>query len=80
MYKEAKKGNNQKVNEMQNKINKLYEIIQVTGGKGIPAIKSGVALLGRSTEWMKMFPLTLGKEDIEKVKRVIIKLGLLSYK
>ena len=80
MYEEAKKENYQEVNEIQNKINKLYEIIQVTGGKGIPAIKSGVALLGRSTKWMKMFPLTLGKEDIEKVKRVIIKLGLLSYK
>jgi len=76
MYKEAKKGNYQKVNEMQKKINKLYEIIQVTGGKVIPAIKAGVTLLGRSAKWMKMLSLTLGNEDIEKVKRVIIKLGL----
>jgi len=81
MYKEAKKGNATKVNEMQKKINELYEIIQISGGKVIPAIKTGVALLGRSTKWMKMLSLTLGDEDIEKVKRVIIKLfGLLSEK
>jgi dihydrodipicolinate synthase/N-acetylneuraminate lyase len=80
MYKEVKKGNYQEVNEIQKRINELYEIIQLTGGKVIPAIKSGVALLGRSTKWMKMFSLTLGKEDIEKVKRVIIKLGLLNEK
>jgi len=80
MYKEGKKGNATKVNETQKKINELYEIIQVSGGKVIPAIKAGVALLGRSTKWMKMLSLTLGDEDIEKVKRVIIKLGLLSEK
>jgi len=80
MYKEAKKGNATKVNEIQKKINELYEIIQVSGGKVIPAIKAGVALLGRSTKWIKMLSLTLGDEDIEKVKRVIIKLGLLSEK
>jgi len=80
MYKEVKKGNITNINEMQKKINELYEIIQVSGGKVIPAIKAGVALLGRSTKWMKMLSLTLGDEDIEKVKRVIIKLGLLSEK
>ena len=80
MYKEAIKGNATKVNEIQMKINELYEIIQVSGGKVIPAIKTGVALLGRSAKWMKMLSLTLGDEDIEKVKRVIIKLGLLSEK
>jgi len=80
MYGEAKKGNATKVNEMQKKINELYEIIQVTGGKVIPAIKAATESLGRSTKWTKMSSLTLGDEDIEKVKRVIIKLGLLSEK
>ena len=80
MYKEAKKGNDQKVNEMQKKINELYEIIQVTGGKVIPAIKVAAELLERSTKWMKMSPLTLGAEDIEKVRRTVIKLGLISNK
>ena len=80
MYKEAKKGNATKVNEIQKKINELYEIIQISDGKVIPAIKAGVALLGRSTKWMKMLSLTLGDEDVEKVKKVIIKLSLLSEK
>jgi len=80
MYKEAKKGNYQEVNKIQKKINELYEIIQVTGGKVIPAIKVAAELLGRSTKWMKMGSLTLSEEDIEKVKRVIIKLDLLSEK
>jgi len=80
MYEQAKKGNYQEVNEMQKKITELYEMIQISGGKVIPAIKAGVELLERSTKWMKMLSLTLGDEDIEKVKRVIIKLGLLSEK
>jgi len=80
MYKETKMGNYQKVNEMQKKINQLYEIIQITGGKVIPAIKTGVSFMGRSSKWMKMSPLTLNDEDVKKVKRVIIKLGLSSIK
>jgi dihydrodipicolinate synthase/N-acetylneuraminate lyase len=80
MFQAAKARNNSRVNEIQKEINNLYELIQVTGGKVIPAIKAAVTLLGRSTKWMKMFSLTLGDEDIEKVKRVIIKLGLFSEK
>jgi len=80
MFQAAKARNNSRVNEIQKEINNLYELIQVTGGKVIPAIKAAVTLLGRSTKWMRMFSLTLGDEDIEKVKRVIIKLGLFSEK
>ena len=80
MYQAVKAGNNLRVNKIQKEINNLYELIQITGGKVIPAIKTAVALLGRSTNWMKMLSLTLGDEDIEKVKRVIIKLNLLSEK
>lgn len=80
MYEKAKKGNYQKVNKMQKEINELYEIIQITGRKVNPAIKAGVALLGRSTKWMKMLSLTLGDEDIAKVKEILINLGLLSEK
>jgi len=76
MYKEAKKGNYQKVNEMQKKINKLYEIIQVTGGKVIPAIKTAVTLLGRSTKWMKISSQTLSEQEVEEVKRIIKTLGI----
>ena len=80
MYGQAKKGNYQKVNEMQKKINKLYEIIQVTGGKVIPAIKAGVALLGRSTKWMKLSSLSLDDEEIRKVEKILINFNLLSEK
>lgn len=80
MYKEAKKGNYQKVNEMQKKINKLYEIIQVTGGKVIPAIKVGTTLLGRCSKWMKIISLSLDDEEIRKVEKILINLGLLSEK
>lgn len=80
MYKEAKKGNYGKVNEMQKKINKLYEIIQVTGGKVIPAIKAGVNLLGRNTKWMKLSSLSLDNEEIRKVEKIPINLSLLSEK
>lgn len=80
MYEKAKKGNYQKVNKMQKEINELYEIIQITGRKVNPAIKAGVALLGRSTKWMKMLSLTLGDEDTAKVKEILINLGLFSEK
>lgn len=80
MYKEAKKGNATKVNEMQIKINELYEIIQVSGGKVIPAIKTGVALLGRSTNWMKISSQTLSKQEVEKVKIVLRNLNLIKAK
>ena len=80
MYKEAKKGNYQKVNEMQKKINKLYEIIQVTGGKVIPAIKGGTALLGRSSRWMKIISMSLDDKEIRKVEKILINLGLLGEK
>jgi len=80
MYKEAKKGNATKVNEMQKKINKLYEIIQISGGKVIPAIKAGVTLLGRSTKWMKLSSLSLDDEEIRKVEKILINLSLLREK
>jgi len=80
MYQAARARNNSRVNKMQKEIDNLYELIQVTGGKVIPAIKAAVTLLGRSTKWMKIPSLTLGDEDIEKVKRVIVKLGLFSEK
>lgn len=39
---------------MQKEIDNLYELIQVTGGKVIPAIKAAAFLLGRSNKWMKI--------------------------
>ena len=80
MYKEAKKVNYQKVNEMQKKINKLYEIIQITEGKVIPAIKAGTALLGRSSKWMKLISMSLNDDEVEKIEKILIDLHLLKSK
>jgi len=52
MYQAARARNNSRVNEMQKEIDKLYEIIQITSGKVIPAIKAAVTLLGRRNKWM----------------------------
>ena len=76
MYQAAKVGNNLIVNKMQKEIDDLYELIQVTGGKVIPAIKTAVALLGRSTKWMKISSQTLSEQEVEKVKRIIKTLGI----
>jgi len=78
MYEQAKKGNYQEVNEMQKRITELYEMIQISGGKVIPAIKAGVALLGRSTKWMKLSSLSLDDEEIRKIEKILINLSLLS--
>ncbi len=80
MYEQAKKGNYQEVNEIQKKITELYEMIQISGGKIIPAIKAGVALLGRSTKWMKLSSLSLDDEEIRKIEKILINLSLLSEK
>jgi len=80
MYKESKKEDIFKVSKIQKNINELYEIIQVVGGKVIPAIKAGVALLGRSTKWMKLSSLSLDDEEIRKVEKILINLSLLSEK
>jgi 4-hydroxy-tetrahydrodipicolinate synthase len=80
MYQAAKKGNYRKVNEMQRKINKLYEIIQVTGGKTIPAIKAGTALLGRSSKWMKTISMSLNNNEVRKIEKILIDFNLLKSK
>jgi len=63
MYKEVKKGNYQEINEIQGKINKLYEIINVTRGKAILAIKAGTVLIGRSSKWMKTVNMSLNNDE-----------------
>jgi len=80
MYEQAKKGNYQEVIEIQKKINKLYEIIQVTGGKVISAIKVGTALLGRSSKWMKIISMSLNNNEVRKIEKILIDLNLLKSK
>ncbi|MBA7661795.1 4-hydroxy-tetrahydrodipicolinate synthase [subsurface metagenome] len=77
LYREAKRGNASKVNDNQNKINRLYEIIRVTDGKAIPSIKAAVSLLGRSEKWTRLQSYELSNEETAKVKDVLSDLELL---
>jgi len=78
MYQAVKVGNNLRVNKMQKEIDNLYELIQVTGGKVIPAIKAAVTLLGRSNKWMKISSQTLSEKEVEEVEKKIKNLGILN--
>jgi len=78
MFQAAKARNNSRVNEIQKEINNLYELIQVTGGKVIPAIKAAVTLLGRSNKWMKISSQTLSEQEVEEVEKKIKNLGILN--
>ena len=77
LYQAKEQGALEKFNDFQKKINALYKVIQVTGGKVIPAIKAGAALLGRSQKWMKMTTLSLNENEILHVKEVLMELELL---
>ena len=80
MYQAAKVGNNLIVNKMQKEIDNLYELIQVTGGKVIPAVKAGTALMGRSSKWMKIISMSLNDDEVEKIEKILIELNLIKDK
>lgn len=77
MYQAALSNDLKKVNNMQEKINSIYEIIQVTDIKVIPSIKGALSLIGRSDKWMKMVSKTLSNKEINKVKEILKNMGLL---
>ena len=77
MYQAALSNDLKKVNNMQEKINSIYEIIQVTDIKVIPSIKGALSLIGRSDKWMKMVSKTLSNKEIDKVKEILKNMGLL---
>ena len=75
MYKASEVGNATEVIVNQKAINDLYEVIRVTA-KGIPAIKAATGFLGRGSARMKMASLSMSEEELEKVKAVLVDLGL----
>jgi 4-hydroxy-tetrahydrodipicolinate synthase len=77
LYQAKEQKNFAQLNELQKQINTLYEIINVVGGKVIPAIQAGTMLLGRSQKWMKIADLTLNTGEIAQVKKVLEDLELL---
>ncbi|GAB4116485.1 MAG: 4-hydroxy-tetrahydrodipicolinate synthase [Candidatus Caldatribacteriota bacterium] len=77
MYLAAQSGDFKRVIDKQRQINALYEIIQITERKVIPAIKAATSLLGRSHQWMKISSQTLDVHEIEKIKMVLHNLNLI---
>jgi 4-hydroxy-tetrahydrodipicolinate synthase len=62
--------------EEQKRINALLQIIVQSGGRGLPAIKAGAALLGRSTAHTRVPALDLCEAERGSVRRVLASLAL----
>lgn len=76
MIHASQRGDWDEVNRKQETIDKLYEIIETVGGKVLPAIKAGAALMGRSTKWLKIRGDELNREEIRKVEEILKQLNL----
>jgi len=77
MYQAAQEGDFLRVQKLQEKINKLYEVIRTARDRGIPAIKAAASLLGRSEKWLKAPMLPLDKEELSRVKEILTDLNLM---
>ena len=77
MFRAAGEAKIDVVLDCQRKINKLADVIGVTGGKVNAAIKAAVSLLGRGSKWMRPSTMTLTAEEADRVKQVLQDLELL---
>ncbi len=77
LVRAALAGDGEGVLANQAKINELYGIHRVVGGKGIPALKAGAELFGRCTRRMRTPALTLSGEEAALVRGVLENLRLL---
>ena len=77
MYQAAQEGDFLRVQKLQEKINKLYEVIRTARDRGVPAIKAAASLLGRSEKWLKAPMLPLDKEELSRVKEILTDLNLM---
>lgn len=77
MYRAASAGESTKTLELQRRIYAIARIIWETGGKVIPAIKAAAELLGRGNRRMKVEGLTLGPEEVERVRALLADAGAL---
>jgi 4-hydroxy-tetrahydrodipicolinate synthase len=77
MYQAAQEGDFLRVQKLQEKINKLYEVIRTARDRGVPAIKAAASLLGRSEKWLKAPILPLDKEELSRVKEILTDLNLM---
>lgn len=76
MFEAARRGDSEGVIGHQRSINSLARIVAETNGKGVPSIKEAVALLGRSTRYMKIRSMELCPEDRKIVASIIGAIGL----
>ena len=76
LVRAARAGDRDGVLASQARINQLYGIHRVVGGKGIPALKAGAELFGRSTRRMRIAALSLADEEAQLVREVLDGLGL----
>ena len=78
MFKAAEERDFATVHKIQGKINKLYEVIETVGGRGNPAVKGGVSLLGRCGKWVKAPIMPLDGEELSRVRQILVELDLIS--
>jgi len=76
MFRAAQEGDFGGAQKFQEKINRLYKVLQVAGNKTIPAIKAAMFLLGRCEKWLKPPLLPLNEEELSRVKKVLADLRL----
>jgi 4-hydroxy-tetrahydrodipicolinate synthase len=70
-------GDLEGIRDGQRAIHRLFRLFQVVGGRGIPAIKAAMELLGRGSRHMRLSALTLNEEDVGRIREVLAEVGLL---
>jgi 4-hydroxy-tetrahydrodipicolinate synthase len=76
MYRAAEKRDLKKILKCQEKINRLYEVIQTAGGRGVPAVKAAASLLGRSEKRLKEPILPVNDQELSRIEKILRNLGL----
>lgn len=71
MVKAAREADWETVKEMQRRIEKLFAVVHVCGGRIIAAIKAGVSVQGRCEPRMRMKSMGPTPEDLRNVKSVL---------
>jgi 4-hydroxy-tetrahydrodipicolinate synthase len=73
----VQRGNLEEIRDGQRAIHRLFRLFEVVEGRGIPAIKAAMELLGRGSRHMRLSALTLGPDEVERIRTVLAGIGLL---